>query len=385
MFKTTQSHLERFGLLQEILDEGHGKWADKGGLVSPGGLQYLGASAKPSRGSLALSVKRTILDEKLARLAQKAGATLVEECDVGKVEFSTSERLWNIASKTEVGGKFKSRVLVAADGSVSTVARSLGLVKSVKETDNLTVCSTAYIEAGTHEYDQDGVVFYVSELVPGYVSLFREADNTVSYCCYVLPGGSCGPRDLKRMHHEILENYKPVRDALGEDAKIEDMKAAPIRYGMEKTTCSDHLLIVGDAAGHADPLTGGGIQYALDAGEIAAQTLAEAFQKGDFSKKFLSRYHRRCLKKFGNDHRWSLKMTRFLAKHPIYLDAFAAASMKRGDEFMAKWAQIMCGARSKRQFFLPTMFFPLMIEVSRLKLGKERAQAYRPGIPKRSR
>ena len=224
------------------------------------------------------------------------------------------------------------------------------------------------------------MVYYVSELVPGYVSLFRESDNTVSFCCYILPGGSCEPKDIKRMHCEVLENYKPVKDALGNNAKMEDLKVATIRYGMEKTTCSDHFLIVGDAAGHADPLTGGGIQYAMDAGEIAAQTLAEAFQKNDFSKKFLSRYHRRCLKKFGNDHRWSLKMTKFLAKHPIFLDAFASASTKHGDKFMAKWAQIMCGALPKRRFFLPDMFFPLLIEVIKLKLNRRYRNRKKKGI-----
>ena len=147
------------GLLQEILDEGHGRWADKGGLVSPQGITYFGASAEPSKGSLALSVKRTVLDEKLARLAQKTGATLVEEYNVGKVEFSTLENIWTISSKGQRNDHFKAKMLIAADGSTSTIAQSIGIVESLRENKNHTVCSTVYIEAGTHSYDQDGVVY----------------------------------------------------------------------------------------------------------------------------------------------------------------------------------------------------------------------------------
>ncbi len=371
MFKTTQAHLEKMGLLQEILDEGHGRWADKGGLVSPRGITYMGASAKPSKGSLALSVKRTILDEKLARLAQKTGTTLVEEYNVGKVEFSTSEKLWTINSKGQKNDPFKAKMLIAADGSTSTIAQSLGIVKSLRETKNHTVCSTVYIEAGTHNYKQDGVVYYPPELIPGYVSLFREGDDSVSYCCYIIPGGSCTSKDLNRMHYEILENYQPVVDALGPNAKIESIKAAPIRCGMEERTYGDHFIAVGDAAGHADPLTGGGIQYAMDAGTIAAEVIAEGFRQNDLSEAFLSRYQKRCMEKFGNDHKWSLKMAKYFARQPIFIDAFAAAIIRHGVEFMAMWAQIMCGERPKRQFFRPILAFPLLREVIKLKFTKK--------------
>jgi len=42
-----------------------------------------------------------------------------------------------------------------------------------------------------------------------------------------------------------------------------------------------HVLLVGDAAG-VDPLLGEGIAYALMYGPIAAQAIADAFQRGDF-------------------------------------------------------------------------------------------------------
>ncbi len=50
------------------------------------------------------------------------------------------------------------------------------------------------------------------------------------------------------------------------------------------TTYDDHLLIIGDAAGHIDPLTGEGIHTAMMGGKAAAMTLLDMRRTGDFSK-----------------------------------------------------------------------------------------------------
>lgn len=49
-----------------------------------------------------------------------------------------------------------------------------------------------------------------------------------------------------------------ISAALGPNAKLERMRAASLRLGGQGLTTSydDHLLIIGDAAGHIDPLTG---------------------------------------------------------------------------------------------------------------------------------
>ncbi len=46
---------------------------------------------------------------------------------------------------------------------------------------------------------------------------------------------------------------------------MERMKAAALRLGSQglSTSYDDHLLIIGDAAGHIDPLTGEGIHTAI--------------------------------------------------------------------------------------------------------------------------
>ena len=58
-------------------------------------------------------------------------------------------------------------------------------------------------------------------------------------------------------------------------------------------TFGDGVVVVGDAAGQVKPTSGGGIYYSLLAGEMAADTIHQAFSRQDLSASFLSSYERR--------------------------------------------------------------------------------------------
>ncbi|MHA1306487.1 MAG: NAD(P)/FAD-dependent oxidoreductase, partial [Candidatus Heimdallarchaeota archaeon] len=78
-----QQHLERMGVLQEILKEKKGNWAALGGIVSPSGIEYYGDSSDEVKGQhLVIAIKRRIMDEKVAKAATKTGAKLVENFNV---------------------------------------------------------------------------------------------------------------------------------------------------------------------------------------------------------------------------------------------------------------------------------------------------------------
>jgi len=68
---------------------------------------------------------------------------------------------------------------------------------------------------------------------------------------------------------------------------------------------------------------------------------------------------------FGKDFFHSRKMAEILARHPVFLDAFAQLSLDRGDAFMLDWARIMTGSRPKLSFFRPGLALPLLKEVLR--------------------
>jgi geranylgeranyl reductase family protein len=362
-----QIHLRRMGVLDSVLKEKKGHWAKIGGILSPGGIRYSGNSAVSTGSPLVIAIKRIILDEKMARAASEAGAKLVENYPVTSAEFSGQEGIWTVHSSDEARPSFRSRVLVAADGSTSRLARSLGIVTARPNA----ICSRSYVEAGTFRFNEDGVCFYRPSTVPGYLSIFRQADGSIGLCCYIMPGGRSKIGDLKKTHHTLIKEDPYISAELGPDAKIERMKAGYLRTELVPESYSDHLLIAGDAAGHIDPLTGEGIQYAMDAGEIAAEVLEEAFLKNNFSKKFLKRYHTRCMKSFGRDFKWSSRMTGWFARNPAFLDAYANLCNRRGDAFMLKWAYIMIGSKPKKHFFRPGMALPMLFETIKLRIKKD--------------
>ena len=356
-----QLHLEHMGVLQAVVASGEGQWMEVGGMVSPGGLSFVGNSAECLGKSLVIVIRRKILDARVARAAVDAGAELIEDAPIAAVQFHKQDREWSLHCRTQAEVSYRARVLIAADGANSRLARSLGIVQGPPDG----VCSRAYVDAGTADFPADGVMYYPLELLPGYFVILREAGGHLNLCCYLIPGGSPKLTDLKKMHDEMIQNHPDIRTALGPRAKIERMVAAPLRLGGVAKSYSDHFLVIGDAAGHIDPLTGEGIQYALDGAEIAAQTLDEAFTQRDWSAAFLRRFHNAWMKAFGRDFRWSRTMAGFYTRHPILLDASASLMQKRGAQFLVEWGEVMTGARPKSDFFRPRIALPLAGEVAR--------------------
>jgi len=354
-------HLRRMGVLDEIESEGLGKWAAVGGFYSPKGIGFVGSSVDATKPPLVIAIRRIVLDEKMARAAQRAGANLVEEYPAGGLEFSPSDGLWTIRHAHNSAPPFRARMLVAADGSPSRIARSLGIVT----TRSQAVCSRAYIEADSTDFDADGVVYYPPELLPGYCALFREAQGLLNFCAYILPGGKCANTDLKSIHDRVLRDDPHLRKALGPRARIRKMQGAELRLGGIARSAADHLLIVGDAAGQIDPLTGEGIHHAIEAASIAAEVIGEGLRANDLSEAFLSRYHARWMTAFGSDFRWSERMAWMCARYPWLLDAAASLVQRRGVEFLREWGEVMTGAKPKSGYLRANIALPMMWEMAR--------------------
>ena len=258
---------------------------------------------------------------------------LVERYAVADAQFDATRGEWTILP--DRGGKtYHARVLVVADGALSRLGRRLGLVDGPPDA----VCTRTYMRAKSTNFDADGVLFYPRRILPGYCALFREARDEINLAMYLIPGGACSMRDLRPMHDELLRYDPHISKAVGPKPDMDEMKGAPLRLGGIAKSYGDHVLIAGDAAGHIDPLTGEGIQYAMDAAEIAAQSLAEALAENDLGAASLRRYEKRWRRAFGYDFAWSARFAQLYLRHPGLLDAAAATLRRRGESYLAQWA-----------------------------------------------
>lgn len=74
---------------------------------------------------------------------------------------------------------------------------------------------------------------------------------------YILPGGQATSRCIAPFEEEAIKAHPYVRDAFGNSYEYAERRVvAPIRMGGIARSYGEQCLIVGDAAGHVDPLTG---------------------------------------------------------------------------------------------------------------------------------
>jgi digeranylgeranylglycerophospholipid reductase len=78
----------------------------------------------------------------------------------------------------------------------------------------------------------------------------------------------------------------------------------------------DGILGVGDAVGNASSLLGEGIRWAIMAGRMAGEAVAEALDRDDISRPSLAVFERRWRAKFGADLRLAHRINRRIATWP---------------------------------------------------------------------
>lgn len=125
--------------------------------------------------------------------------------------------------------------------------------------------------------------------------------------------------------HQLLDDYFLVlgineTDILSIDKKgfVIPLKILPEGVGKGR------VLLVGDAAGLADPLTAEGLSAAIISGQIAAKTIAN-HQQGDIAKA----YQKAIDDAFLKDLQISERLSNLLYKHPLWARFFLRMNKKR--------------------------------------------------------
>ena len=364
--------LEELGALQDLEAQGAVQWVRSGGLVAPSGRSFVSPDEGARDGAPPVAaIKRFVADHALVRAAVRRGAELHEGATV--TGASLAGGVWSVRCKD--GRRFRARCLVAADGATSRLARSLGVVHAPANG----VASRQYIKGGTHHFTSDGVLLYPEYVLPGYVAFFRHANGDIDLGCYALPGGRVPSSGLKKLLATEVAADPFVREVLGDGAEpLERPGMAPLRLGGERRTFGERLLVVGDAAGQTDPLTGEGIHTAMVAAKHAARVVTTAFATGDFSAPALAAYQRAWMRAFGRDFPISAAAARAIDRFPALLDTAVLAAQRHGVDFMDGFGAAMTGVASKATFLAPKMALPLAAALLRLGVGRGR-RAYADG------
>lgn len=245
-------------------------------------------------------VERKLFDKHLAALAAKAGAHII-----AKTEARCFRRVaGKVVATLDCEGKsvdVTAKIVIAADGVESVVARELGVNTANRLVD---LCSGAQFEMANVENNGSMIEFFFgNNIAPGgYLWHFPKGDGVANVGIGVRKPWS------KKTALEYLEDFVKANPRYKHASIIEVNSGGVPVGGFLDDAVADNLMVVGDAAHHVNPIHGGGIPEAYMAGRLAAETAAEAVKAGDLSKKFLKRYDQRWEKERGSKLRKILKL-----------------------------------------------------------------------------
>jgi 2-polyprenyl-6-methoxyphenol hydroxylase-like FAD-dependent oxidoreductase len=154
------------------------------------------------------------------------------------------------------------------------------------------------------------------------------------------------------------------------------LKGYPIRVDfLRARTFAERTLLVGEAAGLVNPLTGEGIDYALESGMIAARHITRTFETGDFAPARVVEYNTQLHARFDKVFRFSEWIRDWYCKPPL-LNLLVPLANRR-PELRQMLANIVLGEREPRGGGPATMLVRLLLYLARHPLTTE----HRPSTP----
>ena len=204
---------------------------------------------------------RAPLDLALAEAASAAGAVLEAPCALERVGLAP-----DYVQLETSRGLFRARFLVAADGATGPTARAAGWTEPLDSVPAL----DADVEVPPRVLARfaDRARFDLGTPAGGYGWIFPKADH-LSVGVGVFMRGAA----RRRLRDELARYLHAV--GLGE-ASVRRVRGAPIPVRPRRYAARGRVLLAGDAAGLADPLTGEGISLAILSGRLAAESLLAA-------------------------------------------------------------------------------------------------------------
>ncbi len=255
----------------------------------------------PHNDEIGYILDRKVFDKSIAIQSAKAGTDIMVKTTVKDLIIREGKVKGVIAKHLGRTMEIEADLVIAADGVGSNVARMAG-IDTLFGTKDIGSC-VQYKMVGMDVDPNLMQIYFGNEIAPGgYVWIFPNEDGVTNV--------GVGIRNHKKTAYHYLNKFLSNFEATPVEMNI---GGVPLSGTVDKTY-TDGLLVVGDAAGHVDPLTGGGIHLTVICAKIAGEVAAEAIKGEDISAEFLKRYEERWNDKVGNVIKKSLKYRKVLDK-----------------------------------------------------------------------
>lgn len=305
------------GLLDTLLKIGY--CTERVHIVSPHGrLLKSPLTGDGQSSNYLLIVPRLQLDDLIRQAAVDVGAAFEPSLNVTNIVQEAS----GVQISGERGGQssaLHARFVIVATGANATLLVRMGILKRAP---HMMLAARAYYEniatpEGEIQMHFDGVP------LPGYGWVFPTSAQTanigVGLCSVGMAAWWVRGKAIPAFRHFVSSPI--LHDLLKGAEQVGSLKGYPLRVDfLSAPTYGERALLIGEAAGLANPLTGEGIGYALESGRLAAEHLARMFTAGDFSQGQLATYDSLLRGHFGKLFRFC-NWTRDLLVNPLLMES----------------------------------------------------------------
>jgi menaquinone-9 beta-reductase len=205
-------------------------------------------------------VPRRVLDARLVEAARSAGATLLRH---------RVRDLGVDGDGVRVDGTLRAAVVIGADGARSVVRRRLGC-----SSGTTALALRGYAPVPEQRRGAQVIAFGVGAVQPAYAWSFDRGDGLANVGYGEVLRGPTGPTRADLLAR--LEDLLPGATRGGTDWRGHHLPLSGARWRPP----TGRVLLVGDAAGLVNPISGEGIYYAVSTGIAAGRAAARALAAG---------------------------------------------------------------------------------------------------------
>jgi digeranylgeranylglycerophospholipid reductase len=259
----------------------------------------------PGANPLGFVVDRRRFDRYLTTQAERAGATIwlktealgYQPCPDGSCEVSLQRFNETIT--------VKAKVVAGADGVQSQVGKWAGIKTHIKLSE-LASCLQLIVDG----VQTDGLLEIITghQWAPGgYAWVFPKGHGYAEIGLGITTT-MCTDNAQTYLDRFLKDSFFKERF---KNSKILEIQGGGVPLAAPlKTQCANNLVLVGDAARHVNPITGGGLHTALASGKIAGEFIAQLIASGQpATKENLEGYHQNWLAAMGSSM-WQLYHTK---------------------------------------------------------------------------
>lgn len=266
--------LDDLGALPRLINRDH-QLLDGMQLVSGNRTLPLNFDEHRPSGNQALGIKRSILDHELLELAAENGVDVHQGVRMTAPVMSGITVTGAEIRQGSTRATITADLVIAADGLNSTLARALDLDLQQRWPRRLGLVA---------RFTNPPVPITHGQMHIGdgmYCGLTPVTDSEVNVSLVVPMGAKTRGESTGGFFDRMIRTLPGIDHLLGDAERISSVRGVgPLGKGVRKPAGPGYLL-VGDAAGFFDPMTGEGVHRALVGGKIGSQAVLRALLRDD--------------------------------------------------------------------------------------------------------